>query len=110
MKERRYSTPLRLGQRVYIRSRPPERNKIQDDWRPGVYKIIDIPDNDGDPYIIERTDGSGQPGRVCRANLQRVVLPEVVPATTPAAVGVLPEPSRRAAEESACMHCTGSSS
>ena len=92
---------LRLGQRVYIRSRPPGRNKIQDAWRPDVFKIIGIPDKDGDPYIIERADGFGQPDRVCRANLQPVVLPEVVPATAPAAVGVVPEPSRSAAEECA---------
>ena len=98
---KRHCTPLTLGQRVYIRSRPPGRNKIQDAWRPEVYKIIGIPDKDGDPYTIERTDGSGQPDRVCRANLQPVVLPEVVPDTPPAAVGVVSEPSRSAAEESA---------
>ena len=45
--------PLRLGQRVYIRSRPPGRNKIQDAWRPDVCKIIGIPDKDGGPHIIE---------------------------------------------------------
>ena len=51
--------------------------------------------------------------RVCRANLQPVVLPEVVPATAPAAVGVVPEPSTGAAEESAedeeeiYLYCTG---
>ena len=98
---KRHCTPLTLGKRVYIRSRPPGRNKIQDDWRPEVYKIIGIPDKDGDPYTIERADGSGQPDRVCRANLQPVVLPEVVPDTPPAAVGVVSEPSRSAAEESA---------
>ena len=94
-----HSASLRLGQRVYIRSRPPGRKKIQDAWRPDVYKIIGIPDKD--PYIIEQADESGQPDRVCRANLQPVVLPEVFPATAPAAVGVVPEPSRSAAEESA---------
>ena len=41
-----HCAPLRLGQRVYIRSRPPGRNKIQDAWRPDVYKIIGIPDKD----------------------------------------------------------------
>ena len=96
-----HSAPLRLDQRVYIRSRPPGLNKIHDSWRPDVYKIIGIPDKDGVPYTIERADGSGQPGLVCRANLQPFVLPEVVPATAPAAVGVVPEPSRSAAEENA---------
>ena len=66
-----------------------------------MYKIIGIPDTDGDPYTIERADGSGQPDRVCRANVQPVVLPEIVPDTPPAAVGVVPEPSRSAAEECA---------
>ena len=98
---KRHCTPLTLGQRVYIRSRPPGRNKIQDAWRPEVYKIIGIPDKDGDPYTIERDDGSGQPDRVCRANLQPVVLAEVVPDTPPATVSVVPEPSRSVADESA---------
>ena len=98
---KRHGTPLTLGKRVYIRSTPPGSNKIQDAWRPEVYKIIGIPDKDGDPYTIERADRSGQPDRVCRANLQPVVLPEVVPDTPPAAVGVVSEPSRSAAEESA---------
>ena len=84
-----HCAPLRLGQRVYIRSRTPGRNKIQDAWRPYVCKIIGIPDKDGDPFTIDRADGSGQPDRVCRANLQPVALPEVVPATAPAAVDVV---------------------
>ena len=66
-----------------------------------MYKIIGISDKDGDPYTIERADGSEQPDRVCRANLQHVGLPEAVPATAPAAVGAVPEPSRSADEESA---------
>ena len=40
-----------------------------------------------------------QPDRVCRANLQPVALLEVVPATAPAAVDVVPEPSRSAAAD-----------
>ena len=57
---RNISDPLLLGCRVYVRNRLPGRNKVQDAWKPEVYKVTRVSEQPGGPYEIERADGSGQ--------------------------------------------------
>lgn len=79
---RKISEPLSIGCRVYVRNRPPGRNKIQDAWCPDIYKVTGVSEQPGSPYHIERADGSGHPQTVCRANLQPVGLHVIVPDRT----------------------------
>ena len=76
---RNISDPLLLGCRVYVRNRLPGRNKVQDAWKPEVYKVTRVSEQPGGPYEIERADGSGQSQTVCRANIQPVALGTVTP-------------------------------
>lgn len=66
-----YCPPVDLGQLVYLRHRPPGRNKIQDAWAPTVYKVIDIR---GTTYAVEPLEG-GPVKRVHRSNLRPCVEP-----------------------------------
>ncbi|XP_029902664.1 uncharacterized protein LOC115355879 [Myripristis murdjan] len=69
--EKVYCPPVALGQLVYLRHRPPGRNKIQDAWAATVYKVVDI---QGTTYAVEPLEG-GQVKRVHRSNLRPCVEP-----------------------------------
>ena len=73
--ERTYCPPVELGELVYLRHRPPGRNKIQDAWSATVYKVVDI---QGTTYTVEPLEG-GPVKRVHRANLRPCVGPVPVP-------------------------------
>jgi transposase InsO family protein len=49
--------PLTVGDRVFLRSHPPGRNKIQDKYGPSVYKVVGRRDGT-DVYCVELADGS----------------------------------------------------
>ena len=56
-----------IGERVYLKSHPHGRKKIQDRWNNKVYKVINRRDN---VYQVEPADGTGQTKTVNRAELQ----------------------------------------
>lgn len=70
-REKVYCPPVALGQLVYLRHRPPGRNKIQDAWAAAVYKVVDV---QGTTYAVEPLEG-GQVKRVHRSNLRPCVEP-----------------------------------
>lgn len=61
-----YCPPVHMGELVYLRHRPPGRNKIQDAWGPTVYKVIGV---QGTTYTLEPVEG-GPTRRVHRSNLR----------------------------------------
>ena len=62
--------PLHIGELVYLRARGmPGRNKIQDAYRPDVFKIVGRR-GDHDVYGIEPADGFGETRWVNRAELR----------------------------------------
>jgi hypothetical protein len=65
--KRAKEAPIEVGTRVYIRNRPPGRNKIQDAYKAEVYKVINKKDN---IYQIEPSDGLGQIKWVNRQNIR----------------------------------------
>uniref|UniRef100_A0A672FZX6 Gypsy retrotransposon integrase-like protein 1 n=1 Tax=Salarias fasciatus TaxID=181472 RepID=A0A672FZX6_SALFA len=73
--ERIYCPPVDVGQLVYLRYRPPGRNKIQDAWAAEVYKVIDV---QGTTYTVEPVAG-GSVKRVHRSNLRSCVEPVQLP-------------------------------
>lgn len=64
-----YCPPVEVGQLVYLRHRPPGKNKIQDSWGPTVYKVVNI---QGSTYAVETLEG-GPVKRVHRSNLRPCV-------------------------------------
>uniref|UniRef100_A0A3B3RLD9 Gypsy retrotransposon integrase-like protein 1 n=1 Tax=Paramormyrops kingsleyae TaxID=1676925 RepID=A0A3B3RLD9_9TELE len=74
-RERVYCPPVEVGQLVYLRYRPPGRNKIQDAWAATVYKVVDV---QGATYAVEPLEG-GQLKRVHRSNLRPCVGPVPLP-------------------------------
>ncbi|XP_038137179.1 uncharacterized protein LOC119780968 [Cyprinodon tularosa] len=66
--------PVDIGQLVYLRYRPPGRNKIQDAWASTVYKVVDI---QGTTYTVAPLEG-GSLRRVHRSNLRPCVGPTPV--------------------------------
>lgn len=73
--ERVYCPPVDVGQLVYLRYRPPGRNKIQDAWAATVYKVVDV---QGVTYAVEPLEG-GPVKRVHRSNLRPCVGPRPMP-------------------------------
>lgn len=49
-----YCPDVEVGQLVYLRHRPPGRNKIQDNWSATVYKVVEI---QGTTYTVEPLEG-----------------------------------------------------
>lgn len=64
-----FCPPVDIGQFVYLRYRPPGRNKIQDAWAAPVYKVVDI---QGTTYTVVPLEG-GPVKRVHRSNLRPCV-------------------------------------
>ncbi|XP_061578722.1 uncharacterized protein LOC133444837 [Cololabis saira] len=73
--ERVYCPDVEVGQLVYLRHRPPGRNKIQDVWSATAYKVIEI---QGTTYTVEPLEG-GPVKRVHRSNLRPCVGPVPAP-------------------------------
>uniref|UniRef100_A0A3B1JKH5 Gypsy retrotransposon integrase-like protein 1 n=1 Tax=Astyanax mexicanus TaxID=7994 RepID=A0A3B1JKH5_ASTMX len=65
--EKVFCPPVDIGQVVYLRHRPPGRNKIQDAWSPTMYRIVDI---QGTTHTVEPLEG-GPIKRVHRSELER---------------------------------------
>ncbi|KAM9501779.1 uncharacterized protein Hap1MRO34_013895 [Clarias gariepinus] len=61
-----YCPAVEIGQHVYLRHRPPGRNKIQDAWSSTVYKVLDV---QGTTYTVDPV-GGGAVKRVHRSNLR----------------------------------------
>lgn len=74
--EKVYCPAVEVGQYVYLRYRPPGRNKIQDAWSSTMYKVIEV---QGSTYAVEPIEG-GQIKRVHRSNLRPCVNKGPVPA------------------------------
>ncbi|XP_042079036.1 uncharacterized protein LOC121814904 [Haplochromis burtoni] len=64
-----FCPPVDIGQFVYLRYRPPGRNKIQDAWAAPVYKVVYI---QGTTYTVVPLEG-GPVERVHRSNLRPCV-------------------------------------
>lgn len=77
-----YCPPVEVGQHVYLRHRPPGRNKIQDSWHPTVYQVVDIL---GTTYAVQPVEG-GPVKRVNRVDVRPCVNPPIL---TPGTVTVL---------------------
>lgn len=73
--EKVYCPAVEIGQCVYLRHRPPGRNKIQDAWSSTVYTVVEI---QGTTYTVEPV-GGGPVKRVHRCNLRPCESPVPVP-------------------------------
>lgn len=73
--EKVYCPAVEVGQHVYLRHRPPGRNKIQDAWSPTVYRVLEV---QGTTYTVEPV-GGGPAKRVHRSNLRLCANPFPVP-------------------------------
>lgn len=71
-----YCPEVEVGQCVFLRHRPPGRNKIQDAWSSAVYKVIEV---QGSTYAVEPIEG-GPIRRVHRSNLRPYMDKVPVPA------------------------------
>ena len=88
-----------IGERVFTRSHPQGRAKIQDKWNSKIYKVVNRRDN---VYEIEPADGQGATRTVNRAELQirpkpRPLLPQLTHRRIRAPV---PRTQREAPEDS----------
>ena len=88
-----------IGERVFTRSHPQGRAKIQDKWNSKIYKVVNRRDN---VYEIEPADGQGATRTVNRAELQicpkpRPLLPQLTHRRNRAPV---PRTQREAPEDS----------
>lgn len=76
LNEKVYCPPIELGQTVYLRNRPPGRNKIQDAWKPIPHRVVEI---QGTTYTVEPVEG-GPLKRVNRVDIRPCVsIPVVMP-------------------------------
>ena len=64
-----YCPPIEIGQTVYLRNRPPGRNKIQDAWKPARHRVVNI---QGTTYTVEPVEG-GPIKRVNRVDIRPCV-------------------------------------
>lgn len=67
--EKVYCPSIELGQIVYVRNRPPGRNKIQDAWKPIPHRVVQI---QGTTYTVEPIEG-GPTKRVNRVDIRPCV-------------------------------------
>lgn len=65
---------LQLGQRVLLRDHGMGRRKIHDAWKSEIFVVVEIPDQDGGPYVIKPENG-GAPFRVNRAEIKEHLTP-----------------------------------
>lgn len=65
---------LQVGDRVLVRDHKLGRSKIQDAWKPEVYLVVEVPEQDGGPYVVEPETG-GQLRRTSRMELKRYLTP-----------------------------------
>lgn len=73
--EKVYCPAVDVGQHVYLRHRPPGRNKIQDAWSSTVYRVSEV---QGTTYTVEPVEG-GPVKRVHRSNLRICTNPVPMP-------------------------------
>lgn len=73
--EKVYCPTVEIGQHVYLRHRPPGRNKIQDAWSSTVYRVVEV---QGTTYTVESVEGD-MVKRVHRSNLRPCNSPVPVP-------------------------------
>ncbi len=71
-----YCSAVEVGQYVYLRYRPPGRNKIQDAWSFTMYKVVEV---QGSIYAVQPIEG-GPIKRVHRSNIRPCVNKGPVPA------------------------------
>ncbi len=64
--EKVYCPAVEVGLHVYLRHRPPGRNKIQDAWSSTVYRVLEV---QGTTYTVESVEG-GPAKKVHRSNLR----------------------------------------
>lgn len=69
LNEKVYCPPIEIGQTVYLRNRPPGRNKIQDAWKPIPHRVVEI---QGKTYRAEPVEG-GPLKRVNRVDIRPCV-------------------------------------
>ena len=65
-----FNPPIKFGDLVYLPYRPLGRNKIQDNWSPKVYKVVQAPDGDGFVYTVKQVRGTDSHKRVNRRDLR----------------------------------------
>ncbi|KAK7094260.1 hypothetical protein V1264_007904 [Littorina saxatilis] len=65
---------LQLSQRVLLRDHGMGRRKIHDAWKSEIFVVVEIPDQDGGPYVIKPENG-GAPFRVNRAEIKEHLTP-----------------------------------
>ncbi len=70
-----YCPEVAVGQQVYLRYRPPGRNKIQDAWAPTAYKVAEV---HGTTYTVEPV-GGGPAKRVHRSDIRPCPRPVPMP-------------------------------
>ncbi|XP_057194088.1 protein NYNRIN-like [Triplophysa rosa] len=70
-----YCPAVEVGQHVYLRHRPPGRNKIQEAWAPTLYRVSEVQRS---TYTVEPIEG-GPIKRVHRSNLRPCGNPVPVP-------------------------------
>lgn len=70
-----YCPEVEVGQQVYLRYRPPGRNKIQDAWAPTAYKVVEV---HGTTYTVEPV-GGGSAKRVHRSDIRPCPRPIPMP-------------------------------
>ena len=63
--------PWAEGTLVVQRSHPLGRNKIQDAWGPGLYRVVGNPDGQGRVYLIRPIEGDAPDKRVHRSELRQ---------------------------------------
>ncbi len=70
-----YCPEVAVDQQVYLRYRPPGRNKIQDAWAPTAYKVVEV---HGTTYTVESV-GGGPAKRVHRSDIRPCPRPVPMP-------------------------------
>ncbi|XP_043112873.1 uncharacterized protein LOC122357538 [Puntigrus tetrazona] len=70
-----YCPEVLVGQQLYLRYRPPGRNKIQDAWAPTVYQVVEV---HGTTYTVEPVEG-GPAKRVHRSGIRLCPRPVPMP-------------------------------
>ncbi|XP_016323325.1 uncharacterized protein LOC107673957 [Sinocyclocheilus anshuiensis] len=70
-----YCPEVAVGQQVFLRYRPPGRNKIQDAWAPTAYKVVEV---HGTTYTVEPVRG-GPAKRVHRSDIRPCPRPLPMP-------------------------------
>ena len=94
-----HGEPLRVGQRVLQREHKMGSTKIQDAWKPEVYRVVQAPEKDGAPYVVEPEHG-GSPHRVTRSELKACNIPEDEPRCEPVVLPLFETTQEQSSESS----------